>query len=82
VFPFWLVNLAPAFAPVPLATFAAATFIGIVPGSFVLANLGQSLGRIDSARGLVSPETLAALALLGLLALVPLWWRKRNEREA
>lgn len=71
LFPFWLVNLAPAFTGIGLATYVAATAIGIIPGAFVFANLGQSLGRIESTSQLVSPETLSALALLGLLALVP-----------
>lgn len=71
LFPFWLVNLAPAFTGIRLSTYAAATAIGVIPGSFVFANLGQSLGRIESTAQLVSVETLGALALLGLLALVP-----------
>ncbi len=71
LFPFWLVNLAPAFTSVPLRTYVVATMIGIVPGSFVFANLGQSLGRIETTDQLLSLEVMAALALLGLLALVP-----------
>jgi len=71
LFPFFLVNLAPALTSVPLRTFVAATFVGIIPGTFVFVNLGQTLGRIDSLQGLVSPETLAALGLLGTFALLP-----------
>ena len=76
-FPFFLVNLAPAFTSIPLRTFVLATFIGIVPGTFVFVNLGETLGRIDSLQGLVSWETLAAFALLGAFALVPVVLRKR-----
>lgn len=78
-FPFFLVNLAPAFSSVPLSTFVGATFVGIIPGTFVFVNLGETLARIDSVQGLVSLRTLGALALLGLLALVPVVvrrWRK------
>jgi uncharacterized membrane protein YdjX (TVP38/TMEM64 family) len=71
LFPFFLVNLAPAFTSVPLRTFVATTFVGIVPGTFVFVNLGQTLGRIESLQGLVSPETLAAFGLLGTFALLP-----------
>lgn len=71
LFPFWLVNLAPAFTGIRLSTYAAATAVGVIPGSFVFANLGQSLGRIESTSQLVSAETLGALGLLGVLALVP-----------
>ncbi|MBV9774895.1 MAG: TVP38/TMEM64 family protein [Gemmatimonadetes bacterium] len=76
VFPFWLVNLIPAFTPVRTRTYVAATAIGIVPGSFVFANLGESLGRIRSPDQLLSPEVLVALGLLGVLALVPVAIRK------
>ena len=81
-FPFFLVNLAPAFTNIRLSTYVAATAIGIVPGSFVFANLGGTLGTIDSLSGLVSRETLIAFALLGVLALVPVGIRKLKDRGA
>jgi uncharacterized membrane protein YdjX (TVP38/TMEM64 family) len=82
LFPFWLVNLAPAFTDIRLSTYVAATAIGIIPGAFVFANLGQSLGRIQSTAQLVSPETLGALALLGILALVPVLAKKFGHQKA
>jgi uncharacterized membrane protein YdjX (TVP38/TMEM64 family) len=78
LFPFFLVNLAPALTTIPTRTYVLATAIGIVPGTFVFANLGAELGRIDSVQGLLSPATLGALALLGLFALVPVLWRRRR----
>ncbi len=84
LFPFFLVNLAPAFTSIPVRTFVLATLIGIVPGSFVFVNLGQTLGSIDSLQGLVSAQTLGAFALLGVFALVPIalkkWQSARNPR--
>lgn len=82
LFPFWLVNLAPAFTGIRLSTYVVATAIGIIPGAFVFANLGQSLGRIQSTAQLVSPETLGALALLGILALVPVLAKKFGHQKA
>ncbi|MCL5668447.1 MAG: TVP38/TMEM64 family protein [Gammaproteobacteria bacterium] len=79
LFPFWLVNLAPAFTPIKLRTYVAATAIGIIPGSFVFANLGKSLGRIESARQLVSWEILVAFTLLGLFALIPVLVKKLKK---
>jgi len=81
VFPFFLVNIAPAFTSIPVRTFALATLIGIIPASFVYVNLGESLSRIDSVRGLVSGQTLAALALLGALALLSTAWKRRAARS-
>jgi uncharacterized membrane protein YdjX (TVP38/TMEM64 family) len=59
VFPFWLVNLVPAFAGVRLKTFAAATALGILPATFVFAFLGASLeniiaGELADFRGCLS----------------------------
>ena len=59
-----------------------ATFIGVIPGMFVFVNLGEALGRIDSVQDLVSWETFGALALLGVLALVPITMRKLSSRNA
>lgn len=79
-FPFFLVNLAPAFTSIPVRTYALATLIGIVPGSFVFVNLGQTLGRIESLSGLVSRDTLLAFTLLGIFALIPVAWKKWKGR--
>lgn len=76
IFPFWLVNLAPAFTPIATRTYVLGTAIGILPGSFVFANLGESLGRIESLNELVSLETLLAFGLLGLFALLPVVVKK------
>jgi uncharacterized membrane protein YdjX (TVP38/TMEM64 family) len=82
-FPFFLVNLASAFTSIPLRTYVLATFVGIIPGTFVFVNLGQTLGRLESLRGVVSAETLGALALLGVFALVPVAIRAfRARRDA
>jgi uncharacterized membrane protein YdjX (TVP38/TMEM64 family) len=82
LFPFFLVNLAPAFTSIRVRTFVAGTLIGIIPGSFVLVNLGQTLGRIDSLSGLLSTETIAAFVLLGVLALTPVLVRKMRAPRA
>ena len=82
IFPFFLVNLSPALTDIPVRTFVVATLLGVFPGMFVFANLGQTLGRIDSAQQLVAPETLIALALLGAFALIPVFVRQWGSRRA
>jgi len=79
LFPFFLVNLAPAFTTISVRTFVIGTLIGIIPGSFVFVNLGQTLGRIDSLSGLLSTETIAAFVLLAALALLPVLIRKMRS---
>ena len=93
LFPFWLVNLAPAFFGVPLRTYVLATVVGIVPGTFVFAWVGSGLGAVFAAGGdpdlaiLYAPEVLGPLLALAALALVPVaWrriaaWRRRPQRD-
>jgi uncharacterized membrane protein YdjX (TVP38/TMEM64 family) len=82
LFPFFLVNLAPAFTTIPLSTFVVATAVGIIPGTFVFVNLGQALGSIESLKGLVSPELIGSFLLLAMLALVPVIVQKIRSRQA
>jgi len=70
-FPYFLVNLVPAFTDIRVRTYIAATVIGILPSTLIVTNLGQALGSITSVYGLLAPEMLLALSLIGLLALVP-----------
>jgi uncharacterized membrane protein YdjX (TVP38/TMEM64 family) len=70
-FPYFLVNLVPALTDIRIRIYVAATFVGILPSTLIVTNLGQALGSIDSTRGLLTPEALFALSLLGLIALLP-----------
>jgi uncharacterized membrane protein YdjX (TVP38/TMEM64 family) len=71
LFPFFLVNIVPALFKVPVRIFVLTTFFGIIPGSFVFVNLGQSLGELETLNDLVSWKILFSFALLGVFALVP-----------
>ena len=51
VFPFWLVNLAPALLGARLPTFVWTTLVGIAPATFAFAWFGSSLGGVVDARG-------------------------------
>lgn len=81
LFPFFLVNLVSGLTRVKLATYVAATAIGIIPGSFVYAYAGRQLGTINSLKEIASPNVLLAFTLLGLLALVPVLYRKFSARK-
>lgn len=75
VFPFWLVNIVVALTDIPAWRFLLFTLIGILPGSFVYANVGANIARIDSMHDMVSPRVLLALGLLALLSLLPMFVR-------
>ncbi len=75
-FPFFLVNLVSGLTRVNLGTYVVATSIGIIPGSFVFAFAGRQLGSINSLGEIASPPVLMAFTLLGLLALMPVAYRK------
>lgn len=49
-FPFWLVNLAPAFLGVTLPVYFGATLVGIIPGTFAFAFVGAGLDSIIAAQ--------------------------------
>lgn len=59
-FPFFLVNLVPAFAGVRLAPFVAATAIGVVPASIVYALAGTGLDSVIAAQQTAHADCLAA----------------------
>jgi uncharacterized membrane protein YdjX (TVP38/TMEM64 family) len=65
--------------------YVAATAVGILPGTFVFSYFGQGLRTaLVAERSPLSAELLAGLALLGLLALVPVAvrrWRRRIPDE-
>ncbi|MEQ8268440.1 MAG: TVP38/TMEM64 family protein [Parvibaculum sp.] len=88
LFPFFLVNLAPAFLGVSLRTYVAATFLGIIPATFVFASLGNGLGAVfDAGRdpdlGLIfEPQIIGPILALALLALLPVVYRRYTGRKA
>jgi uncharacterized membrane protein YdjX (TVP38/TMEM64 family) len=76
IFPFFLVNLASGLTRIRLSTYVAATAVGIIPGSFVYSNAGKQLGIINSVKDIATPGILEAFVLLGVLALVPVLYKK------
>jgi uncharacterized membrane protein YdjX (TVP38/TMEM64 family) len=82
LFPFWIVNIAPAFFRVPLRTFVWTTLVGIAPGSFVFTLTGGGLEKIFETQqafsigAIFNTQMKIALTLLGILALVPIAIKK------
>ena len=82
VFPFFLVNIAPAFFNVKTRDYVTATALGILPGTFAFAWLGEGVGSVlDAAKAsgstpsvsqLVTPQITIAFAALAVVAAIPL----------
>lgn len=87
LFPFFVVNLVPAFLGVSLRTFSIATFLGIIPGTFVFVSVGAGLGSVFDQGGEVSassaltPEVITALVGLAALSMVPVVYKKIKARR-
>ncbi|WP_319567528.1 TVP38/TMEM64 family protein [Cohaesibacter marisflavi] len=58
LFPFWLVNIVPALFQVRFATYAMATLIGILPGTFAYALVGSGLDSVIAAQLASNPGCL------------------------
>ncbi len=85
LFPFFLVNLVPAFCGVRPLVFIGTTLVGILPGTLVFALAGAGLGsaleagQVEPGR-ILTPEILAALLGLAALALLAIPLKRRFNR--
>lgn len=82
VFPFFVMNIAPALFNVPVRTYVIATLIGILPGTFAYTFLGQGVGSVleaaesagttPSVGDLVTTEITIAFVALAVVAAIPM----------
>ena len=87
LFPFFIVNLVPAFLGVPLRTYVLGTFLGIIPGTLVFVLAGAGLGSVFDRGGaftvdsVLTPEIIAGLLGLSLLSLLPVVYKHLKARK-
>lgn len=87
LFPFWLVNIAPAVFGISFWTFLWTTFVGIIPGAYVYTQTGRGLGAIletgqeFSIESILNIHLRIALVVLGLFALIPIIIKKLNVKK-
>lgn len=79
LFPFFIVNVAPALFNVSLRTYVLATLIGIIPGAFAFVSAGAGLGAVLDSGGelkltglLMQPAVLTPIIALSILAILPI----------
>ena len=83
LFPFFLVNLVPAFVGVRLGTYVVTTALGILPGTAVFSLAGAGLGDVLAMggvfdpRAVLTPEILGALLGLAVLSLAAIPLKSR-----
>jgi uncharacterized membrane protein YdjX (TVP38/TMEM64 family) len=88
VTPFWLANVAAGLIAIPVRTFVAATFIGILPPSIVYAGVGSGLavlfesGRTPTLHALITPRIALPLAGLAVLSVLPILYHRGRSRRA
>ena len=89
LFPFFVVNIAPAFLGVRLRNFLIATLFGIIPGAFVFVSVGSGAGEVldrgetlDLSGLLLQPFFLIPVVGLVLLSLVPILYKRFARRGA
>lgn len=88
VFPFWVVTLVPGLLGISLRNFFFATLIGIIPGTFVYALLGNGLGALlkqgekPDLSIIFDLEILLPICGLAILSLLPIVYKrfKKNEK--
>ena len=88
VFPFFVVNLVPAFLGVTVRTYVIATFFGIIPGCIVFSSVGNGLGAVLDAGGtpdvgiIFEPKIILPLVGLAVLAVMPVVYKKLRARKS
>lgn len=83
LFPFFIVNIVPAFLGVKLRTYFFATLFGIVPGSLTYTLIGAAGrdtiaqgGKLNLAGAMTQPTVLAAIVGLIVLSLIPIVYKR------
>jgi uncharacterized membrane protein YdjX (TVP38/TMEM64 family) len=82
LFPFWLVNLVPAFFGVSLRVFVLCTFFGMIPAAVIYAGIGSGLGQMldrgeaPNLGSIFEPRILLPLLGLAFLAITPALYKR------
>ena len=77
VFPFWMVNLAPAILNVKFKVAFSTTFLGILPGTFIIAGIGEKVRVISKPSSdlidelILNPQFIGLFFMLSLITIFP-----------
>lgn len=81
IFPFVIINIVSGILQIRLKTFFFSTLIGIIPGTYIYVSVGVAMRTLlnednFTPESLLSPEIFIALFGLGMLAFLPIIYRK------
>lgn len=70
IFPFFAVNIAMGFVKLPALKYMLVSFFGILPISFLYANVGSQISDLNEFRDIFSPILILSLVILALVPIV------------
>lgn len=79
--PNWFINITSPVINVPLGVFFFGTFIGVAPPSFVAINAGTTLYKLTTAGEAVSWYSLAVLAVLAVVSILPVCFQRKLQEK-
>ena len=77
IFPFWMVNLAPAILNVKFGVFFVTSGLGILPGTFIIASIGEKIRIISEPNSdlidelILNPHFIGLFMMLSLFTIFP-----------
>jgi len=86
IFPLGIVNIALGLLNVRTWVFIWTTAVGLIPASFIYTQVGSGLGKILDEGGAISiysflnSQIIMALIGIGLLALMPIFFKKKEKQ--
>ncbi len=75
--PFFLINFAMGLTRMRATTFTIVSLIGLLPASFVYANAGTELARIEQPSDILSTRLIVSLVLLSVMPVAGRWLARR-----
>jgi len=72
-FPFFMINLVMGLTPIRTWSFYWVSQVGMLAGTLVYVNAGTQIAKIESLRGILSPELIISFTLLGVFPLIAKW---------
>ncbi|XVF30007.1 hypothetical protein REPUB_Repub16aG0020200 [Reevesia pubescens] len=75
------INLASPIVDIPFHVFFLATFIGLIPASYITVKAGLALGDLRSVKDLYDFKTLSVLFLIGSISIFPTLLKRKRIYE-